>query len=177
MRGEAEAEEWVRGERRTGVLVERLGELVEGGRHLEALAQHALLSLDAHVLGPLHKAVQRLLRGQRTADACESNHPIQTWWSAAHSRKRGACLHPKGTINRRTSNGRATQCERDTTGRSTVGDAEWMYRRTIMRWIRRRETVSQGCWEMMSRGLTEALGALLKERVGGLGGHGRLLGE
>ena len=41
-----------------GVLVQRVGELVDCGRHLEAVLQHAMLALEAHVLGPTHEAGQ-----------------------------------------------------------------------------------------------------------------------
>lgn len=39
------------------------------GTYLKALAQHLALALDAHILRPLHVAVQRLARRQRLADA------------------------------------------------------------------------------------------------------------
>lgn len=85
---------------RTEVLVEDLAELVDGRRHLkrageasalsclrmlqeggreceplshlQALGQHAALALDAHVLRPLHVAVQRLPRGDSLANACDT---------------------------------------------------------------------------------------------------------
>lgn len=38
------------------ILVNRLGELVDGGGHLQSLEQDALLALDADVLGPLDEA-------------------------------------------------------------------------------------------------------------------------
>ena len=40
----------------TLVLVNGLGELVDGGRDLEALEKNALLSLDANVFGPFDEA-------------------------------------------------------------------------------------------------------------------------
>ena len=40
----------------TLVLLESLGELVDGGGHLETLHEDALLSLNANVLGPLDEA-------------------------------------------------------------------------------------------------------------------------
>ena len=43
-------------ELRGGVLVQGLGELVDCRRDLEAVLQHAVLALQAHVLGPAHKA-------------------------------------------------------------------------------------------------------------------------
>jgi hypothetical protein len=42
----------------TLILVDGLGELVDGGGHLESLHEDALLSLDADVLGPLDEAGQ-----------------------------------------------------------------------------------------------------------------------
>lgn len=53
----------------TEVLVQRLGELVQRGGHLEPLVEDSALPLDAHILGPLHKPVQVLLGGQRATDA------------------------------------------------------------------------------------------------------------
>lgn len=41
--------------------------LVEHRGHLEAHAQHAALALQAHILGPLHKAAQVTLRGRLAA--------------------------------------------------------------------------------------------------------------
>jgi hypothetical protein len=45
-------------ELRGGVLVEGVGELRDGGGHLEALVQDDLLALEADVLGPLDEARQ-----------------------------------------------------------------------------------------------------------------------
>ena len=45
-------------ELRGGVLVQRVRELVDGRRDLEAVLQHAVLALEAHVLGPANKAGQ-----------------------------------------------------------------------------------------------------------------------
>ena len=43
------------------VLVQGLGEAVECWWHLKAQVQHTALTLDAHILGPLHEAVQVVL--------------------------------------------------------------------------------------------------------------------
>jgi hypothetical protein len=54
--------------KRTKVLVEGAGELVECRGHLEPLLEDAALALDAHDLGPLDEAVEVLLGRQRSTD-------------------------------------------------------------------------------------------------------------
>ena len=51
------------------VAVECAAELVDGRRHLEAVHEDALLSLDADILGPLDEARQVALRLDRATDA------------------------------------------------------------------------------------------------------------
>ena len=53
----------------TQVLVQRLGKLVDGGRHLQSLVQDSALSLKTHILGPLDEPVEILLERKGTADA------------------------------------------------------------------------------------------------------------
>ena len=47
--------------------------LINERRHLEAHGQHALLPLQAHVLGPLDKSVQVSLWGRSSTQACNKN--------------------------------------------------------------------------------------------------------
>ena len=53
------------------VLVERLGELVDGRGHLETLLKDPALALDAHILGPLDVAVKGSAGRKSLADACK----------------------------------------------------------------------------------------------------------
>lgn len=53
----------------TGVLVESLGELVQGWGNLQALKEDSLLALEADVLGPLDVAGQVTLGGEITTNA------------------------------------------------------------------------------------------------------------
>ena len=53
----------------TKVLIQRLGELVDGGGHLQSLVQHSSLPLKTHILRPLDEPVEVLLEGKGTADA------------------------------------------------------------------------------------------------------------
>lgn len=45
-------------------------ELVQYRGHLQAHAEHAALTLQAHILGPLHKAAQITLGGRLTSQTC-----------------------------------------------------------------------------------------------------------
>jgi hypothetical protein len=57
------------------ILVESLGEAVQGRGHLQALVQHPPLPLDAHVLGPPHKSVHVLLGWRAGSHSCEIARP------------------------------------------------------------------------------------------------------
>ena len=61
------------------VAVEGVLELVDGGRHLQALEQDALLALDPHVLRPRHEPRQVLARLDVAADA-------EVLWPGLHQR-------------------------------------------------------------------------------------------
>mmetsp|Transcript_41251 Transcript_41251/g.78831 ORF Transcript_41251/g.78831 Transcript_41251/m.78831 type:complete len:218 (-) Transcript_41251:43-696(-) len=66
------------------VLIQRFCELVERWGHLQPLSQHTLLALDAYILWPLHKAVQRLFRWQSSTNAKAFRSLLKQWVRLLH---------------------------------------------------------------------------------------------
>ena len=66
---------------RSLVLLQRVLELVHGGRNLQALRQNLALSLQDHVAGPLHETGQigLVLQGSRFGSGTIPSHHRQSW--------------------------------------------------------------------------------------------------